>query len=121
MKHINPSAALRMLARTYRRTEDAGFPDLFLIVVCAAGGLATGGVALLAFVPTHVVLLIAYVLVLATTSAVLLTVLVMVNGEEGESDRSRAVPEDGSAPVKNATSRSSNRRRVRGTTATLHV
>jgi membrane protein implicated in regulation of membrane protease activity len=121
MKHINPSPALRTLARMYRRTEDAGFPDLFLIVVCAAGGLATGGVALLAFVPTHATLLVAYVLVIVTTSAVLLTVLVMVNGEEGESDRSSVVREDRSAPVKRAISRSSGRRRVRDTTATLHA
>jgi hypothetical protein len=103
MKHVDPSAALLALARRYRRAEDGGFPDAFLIVVCAAGGLATGGVALLAFVPTHAALVIAYVAVLATTLAVLVTVLAMVNGEErdgmvnGEErdgERTRAVPDD---------------------------
>jgi hypothetical protein len=82
MKHVNSSRALHALARRYRRAEDAGFPDAFLIVVCAAGGLATGGVALLAFVPTHAVFVVAYVAVLATAMAVLITVLAMVNGEE---------------------------------------
>ena len=89
MKLVNPSAALRALARRYRRAEDAGFPDIFLIVVCAAGGLATGGVALLAFVPTHAVLVVAYIAVLATTLAVLLTVLAMVNGEGRERERAK--------------------------------
>lgn len=91
MKHLNSSAALLALSHRYQQAEDAGFQDVFLIVVCAAGGLATAGVALLAFVPTHAVLLLAYVLVLGTTLAVLLTVLVMVNGEESESARSKPV------------------------------
>ena len=121
MKHLNPSEALRTLARRYRHAEDAGFPDIFLIVICGAGGLATAGVALLAFVPTHAVLLVAYVLVLATTVAVLVTVVVMVNGEESEGARSRTAPED-ATPVKSACSgpRVRRPRAIRSSTTTVY-
>jgi hypothetical protein len=108
MNHLNPTAALRALAQRYRQAEDAGFPDTLLIVVCAAGGLATGGVALLALVPTHAVLVVAYFAVLATTLAVLLTVLAMVTGVESESERVKIAPEDRSGPV-----RASSRVRIR--------
>jgi hypothetical protein len=118
MKHVNPSSTLRALARRYRQAEHVGFPDLFLIVVCGAGGLATAGVALLAFVPTHAVLALAYVLVIATTLTVLVTVVAMVNGEERADDRSPAVPEDNSATAKLAVARERVRRerRVRNST-----
>jgi hypothetical protein len=88
MNPVDPSAAVRAFARRYRQTEDAGFPDLFLIVVSVAGSVAIVGVALLAFVPTHAVLALAYVLVIATTLSVLLTALAMVAGEERASDPS---------------------------------
>jgi hypothetical protein len=86
MKQVSPSASLRGLARRYRRAEDAGFPDVLLTVVFAAGGLATGGIVLLAYVPTHAVLLVAYALAVAATLAVLLTIVAMVNDEEAPAD-----------------------------------
>lgn len=95
MNQRNPSAILGALARRYRKTEDAGFPDVLLFVIFAAGGLATGGVALLAYVPTHAVLVFAYLLAVIATLAVLLTIVVMVSGEENseETDSSTAAAE----------------------------
>jgi hypothetical protein len=53
MKDRNPSTHLRALCRRYRQAEEASFPDIFLIVIGVAGGLAAGGVVLVAYVPTH--------------------------------------------------------------------
>lgn len=96
MNQVNPSAFLSALARRYSKAEDADFPDLFLIVLCTAGGLATGGVVLLAYIPTHAGLLVAYALAVATTLAVLLTIVAMVNAPEtaSEGDPATAASEE---------------------------
>jgi hypothetical protein len=101
MKQRSPSASLRALASRYRQAEDAGFSDAFLMVVFAAGSVATGGIVLLAHVPTHAVLLVAYALAIAATFAVLLTILAMVNGDDppAECDSSTTGRESGVASV----------------------
>jgi hypothetical protein len=87
MKYVNPSTHLRVLARRYRQAEDAGFPHIFLIVNCAAGGLAIGGVVLLAYVQSHAMLILASVLAIAAALAVLLTIVVMISSEEASAKR----------------------------------
>lgn len=95
MRDLNLSTYLRALSRRYRQAEDAGFPDIFLIIIGAAGGLAAGGVVLLAYVPTHAVLLVTYALAIAAVLAVVLTVVVMINGEDpsAKSDEPADAPE----------------------------
>ena len=73
---------MRSLAQRCRRAEDAGFPDVLLAVVSAAGGLATGGVVLLAFVQTHAMVAVALVMAVAATLAVLATIGAMLSAEE---------------------------------------
>jgi hypothetical protein len=60
--------------------------------VFAAGGLATGGIVLLAYVPTHAVLLVAYALAVAATLAVLLTIVAMVTGEDTSAQSDPSTP-----------------------------
>ena len=50
---------LRNLERRYREFEAAGHDHGLLAGICAAGGLALAGMAALAFVQTHAVLVLA--------------------------------------------------------------
>lgn len=82
MPQFNRETPMRSLATGYRRAEDEGFPDVLLAVVFAAGGLATAGVVLLAFVQTHAMVVVALVMAVAATVAVLATIGAMLSGEE---------------------------------------
>ena len=99
MLQLNRGTSLRSLARRYHRVEDAGFPDTLLAVVSAAAGLATGGVVLLAFVPTHAMVVVALVMAVLATLAVLATIGVMLSGEETAS----ATPDPDVRPSQNDT------------------
>jgi hypothetical protein len=72
---------LERMGRRYQRAEDAGHRDVLLAVVFIAGGLATGGVVLLAFVQTRAILVLSLVLVVAATLAVLATIGAMLNAD----------------------------------------
>lgn len=80
--HVKRPTPLHDLTNRYQRAEDAGLRDLLLAVLFAAGGLATGGVVLLAFVQTRAVLALAFGLAVAATLAVLATIAAMLGGED---------------------------------------
>ena len=82
MPQFNRETPMRSLATGYRRAEDEGFSGVLLVVVFAAGGVATAGVVLLAFVRAHAMVVVALVMAVAATVAVLGTIGVMLSVEE---------------------------------------
>jgi hypothetical protein len=112
MKQVDPSTLLRRLARCYQQAESRGFPEVLLAVIFAAGGLATSGVLLLAFLQTRAALVLAVALALAATLTVLLTIVAMLGADETSqpSDRLRTTAGKQSDPT-TATGRSSPRDR----------
>ena len=92
--------------------ENAGFPDVLLAVVFAAGGVATAGVVLLAFVRTHAMVVVALVMAVAATVAVLGTIGVMLSAEEAAvgSPDTDMTTEEGVSPGESATRRLTSRR-----------
>lgn len=85
MMQLNRPKVVRTLARRYQRVEEGGFRDLFLAVVIGAGGLATGGVVLLAFVQARAMLALVFVLAVTATMAVAATIAAMLRVEDTSS------------------------------------
>lgn len=105
---------VRRIAWRYQQAEH-GFRDLMLAVVCGAGGLAAGGIVLLAYFPTRAIMVVALLLAMLAALVVLGTVGAMLWAQDASPSTSAeaGAPEGNMQHHDPAKTQSAQRSRVR--------
>lgn len=112
MMQLNRPTPVRplQLARRYQQAEDASSGAAFMMIVIGAVGLVTGGVVLLAFVPTRAMLVLVFVLMVTATIGVVVTIGAMLAVEDSSVGTREKLASEQRRPLRPLGERSARRR-----------